>query len=77
MTLGLHTLTGELIIGWSGNHTQAHAGTLPLLVLDLYEHSYAIDYGAAAAKYVDAFFTNLKWEVVEHRYELAKRAITR
>lgn len=77
VTLGLHTLTGELLIGWSGNHTQALAGTLPLLVLDLYEHAYAIDYGAAAARYVDAFFTNVNWEVVERRYELAKQATTR
>ena len=52
------------------------AGTLPLLVMDLYEHAYAIDYGAGAAKYVDAFFANLAWDMVERRYELARRAFT-
>jgi superoxide dismutase, Fe-Mn family len=72
VTLSLHTLTGELMTAWSGNHTQAPAASLPLLICDLYEHSYAIDYGAATAKYVDAFFANLKWEEVERRYEVAK-----
>jgi Fe-Mn family superoxide dismutase len=69
--LGLHLLTGELVTSWSGNHTQALAATLPLLVLDMYEHSYALDYGAGAAKYVDAFFANLKWDEVERRYAAA------
>ena len=48
---------------------------LPLLVCDVYEHAYALDYGAATAKYVDAFFANLKWEEVERRYEKAKAAL--
>jgi len=43
-------------------------------VLDLYEHAYALDYGAAAAKYVDAFFANLKWDECERRYEAARAA---
>jgi Fe-Mn family superoxide dismutase len=46
----------------------------PLLVLDMYEHSYQIDYGAAAAKYVDAFFTNIAWNVVSDRFDRARRA---
>lgn len=75
VTLGLHTVTGELLIAWSGNHSQAPAGALPLLVLDMYEHAYALDYGAAAAKYVDAFFTNLRWEEVERRFEGARAAL--
>ena len=33
---------------------------LPLLVLDMYEHAYHMDYGAAAAKYVDAFMQNVQ-----------------
>jgi superoxide dismutase, Fe-Mn family len=59
---------------WSGNHTQACAFGQPLLVLDMYEHSYALDYGAAAAKYVDAFFDNLNWEEVDRRMERAEKA---
>lgn len=75
VTLNLHTSTGELFTNWSGNHTQALAGGLPLLVLDMYEHAYAIDYGAAAAKYVDAFFANVKWDEVERRFERAQAAV--
>lgn len=74
-TIGLNAATGELLTACSQNHTQAASGSLPLVVLDMFEHAYAIDYGAAAAKYVDAFFANLKWEAVERRYELAKGAL--
>ncbi len=74
-TVCLHLGTGELVTGWAGNHTQFPAMGVPLLVLDLFEHAYALDYGAAAAKYVDAFFANLKWDEVERRYEAAKGAL--
>jgi Fe-Mn family superoxide dismutase len=59
---------------WSGNHTQALAAGLPLLVMDMYEHAYAIDYGAAAPKYIDAFFQNVNWDVVNTRLEAAEKA---
>jgi superoxide dismutase, Fe-Mn family len=75
VTLSLHAVTGELLTTWSSNHTQTAACALPLLVCDLYEHSYALDYGAATAKYVDAFFANLKWEEVERRFEASKAAL--
>ncbi len=54
--------TKQLCTYWSGNHTQSVAFGLPLLVLDTYEHSYQMDYGAAAAKYIDAFFRNINWD---------------
>src|SRR5438132_8143140 len=65
---------GEARSYWSGNHTQGCAFGQPLLVLDMYEHAYAIDYGAAAAKYVDAFFQNVNWDEVERRLESAGNA---
>lgn len=43
----------------------------PLIALDMYEHSYHMDYGTAAAKYIDAFLANLDWEVIEARYRAA------
>jgi Fe-Mn family superoxide dismutase len=67
-------LGGEVRTYWAGNHTQALAGGLPLLVMDMYEHAYAIDYGAAAPKYVDAFFQNINWDVVNKRLESAEKA---
>jgi Fe-Mn family superoxide dismutase len=72
--LSLELDTGELRAHWSGHHTQTLATSVPLLVLDMYEHSYALDYGAAAAKYVDAFFANAKWDEVQRRHEVALKA---
>jgi Fe-Mn family superoxide dismutase len=66
--------SGEVRTYWAGNHTQALAGGLPLLVMDMYEHAYAIDYAAAAPKYIDAFFQNIDWETVNGRLEAAEKA---
>jgi Fe-Mn family superoxide dismutase len=51
----------------------------PILALDVYEHAYWIDYGRARAKYIDAFFNNLDWAVVEQNLEraLAMQAVHR
>lgn len=54
---------------WMADHMHAPATTEPLLVLDMYEHSYHMDYGAATARYVDAFFENINWESVLARIE--------
>jgi superoxide dismutase, Fe-Mn family len=52
---------------WMADHATAPAYTRPVLVLDMYEHAYQMDYGAAAAKYIDAFFANINWDVVAKR----------
>jgi Fe-Mn family superoxide dismutase len=65
--------TGQLRTLWSGHHSQVPATTLPLLVMDMYEHSYQMDYGAAVLKYIDAFFANVQWETVNRRFELARQ----
>ncbi len=39
----------------------------PLLVIDMYEHSYHMNYGAATARYIDAFFANIQWDAVSVR----------
>jgi superoxide dismutase len=49
----------------------APATGAPLIALDMYEHAFHMDYGAAAAKYVDAFMRNLDWEIVEKRFSAA------
>jgi Fe-Mn family superoxide dismutase len=74
VVLALELDTGALRTVAAGNHTQALATAVPLLVMDLYEHSYQLDYGAAHAKYVDAFFTNISWDEVNRRLERAQRA---
>ena len=49
---------------WLADHATNPAHTKPILVMDMYEHAYQMDYGAAAAKYIDAFFANIEWESV-------------
>jgi Fe-Mn family superoxide dismutase len=66
--------TADLRIYWSGGHSQSLAFGAPLLVLDMYEHAFHIDYGAGAAQYVDAFVANVHWEEVSRRYERARKA---
>ncbi len=66
--------TKELHNYWAGDHSQSAVMGTPLLVLDLYEHAYHIDFGAAAARYVDAFFANAHWDEVQRRLEQARRA---
>lgn len=65
--------THELHNYWAGDHTQSAVMGTPLLVLDLYEHAYQMDFGAAAAKYVDAFFANVRWDEVQRRLEAARK----
>lgn len=38
-------------------------GAIPLLVLDVYEHAYFLDYATARKKYIDVFMQNLDWRV--------------
>jgi len=64
VVLGYNRHFGTLENYWMADHMHSPARTAPLLVLDMYEHSYAIDFGAVAARYIDAFFANIKWEVV-------------
>lgn len=52
---------------WMADHVTAPVDTTPLLVMDMYEHAYQMDYGAAAAKYIDAFFANIQWDAVAKR----------
>ena len=70
--LAYNNHTKEFHNYWSGDHTQNAPFSIPLLVLDMYEHSYQMDYGAAAAKYVDAFMQNVNWNEVNRRIEEIK-----
>ncbi len=58
---------GALHNYWAWDHTSGAPGSHPLLVLDMYEHAYHLDYGAAAGQYVDAFLQNVRWEEVARR----------
>src|SRR3989344_8396532 len=56
--------------GFAGEQHQGHFVTLPvILALDVWEHAFILDYGASGkGKYIDAFFKNLNWGVVEKRF---------
>ena len=65
--------TGEVHNYWMWDHQHQPAFSVPLLVLDMYEHAYQMDYGAAAGKYIDAFFANVNWDEVSRRSEWSAR----
>jgi len=58
----------KLLNQWAMDHTTTLAGGRPILALDMYEHSYHIDYGARAAAYVDAFMAAINWPNVGQAY---------
>ncbi len=59
----------KLINQWAADHTCHLARGTPILALDMYEHSYHIDYGAKAVAYVEAFMQNINWVNVACLYE--------
>lgn len=62
---------GKLVNQWANDHTMAFAGGTPLLVLDMFEHAYAIDYGSKAAAYVDAYMATTNWAEADRRFARA------
>jgi superoxide dismutase len=70
----LNGLSEKLIVshyennyGGAVKRLNALAGAVPILALDVYEHSYHMDYGAKAAVYVDAFTQNINWANASRR----------
>jgi Fe-Mn family superoxide dismutase len=60
--------TSKLINFWINEHDVGHpAGGNPLLVMDVFEHAYMIDYGLKKKDYIEAFFDNINWNEVEKR----------
>jgi Fe-Mn family superoxide dismutase len=62
------TANGRLINFWINEHDVSHpAGGVPLLVMDVFEHAYMIDYGLKRADYIEAFFKAVDWAAVGAR----------
>ncbi len=60
--------TGWLFNQWINEHETGHlAGCQPILVMDVFEHAFMTDYGLKRADYIESFFKNINWEVVEKR----------
>ena len=63
-------VTGWLFNQWINEHEVGHlAGCRPILVMDVFEHAYMIDYGLKRADYITAFFKNINWDVVAGRVQ--------
>lgn len=73
-TLSFNLHTGEIHNYWAWDHMHNPPTGVPLLVLDMYEHAFHMDYGAVAGKYVDAFMQNVNWEEVNRRHGAAQKA---
>src|SRR5213080_3324645 len=59
----------RLVNQWAADHIHSMAGGTPILALDMYEHSYHIDFGANPGAYVDAFMENLHWPRIAALYK--------
>ncbi len=58
----------RLFNAWINEHDVGHlAGGQPILIMDVFEHAYMIDYGLKRADYIAAFFKNIDWRVAEGR----------
>jgi len=62
--------SGMLFNQWINEHDVGHpAGCKPILIIDVFEHAFMIDYGLKRADYITSFFKNVKWEVADQRLE--------
>jgi Fe-Mn family superoxide dismutase len=62
------SVTGKLLNFWVNEHDTAHpAGCQPILIMDVFEHAFITDYGLKRADYIESFFKNINWKVVEKR----------
>jgi Fe-Mn family superoxide dismutase len=61
-------MNGKLFNFWINEHDVGHpAGCNPILILDVFEHAFMIDYGLKRADYIAAFFKNINWAEAEKR----------
>jgi Fe-Mn family superoxide dismutase len=59
----------RLVNQWAADHTNNISSGRPIVVLDMYEHAYHMDYGAGAARYVDAYMEAIHWDNAVKLYE--------
>ncbi|MCP5504651.1 MAG: superoxide dismutase [Chlamydiales bacterium] len=58
---------------WIDEHNINHlSGGKPLLVMDVWEHAYITEYGLDRGGYIDAFYQNINWDIVQKRFNLSK-----
>lgn len=79
------SMRGWVIVGWNTRDAQLHtygldlhnmwvpANVIPVVVLDVYEHAYMIEYGINRGAYLDAFINNVNWDVCDSRFAQARK----
>ncbi|MCL6600904.1 MAG: superoxide dismutase [Alicyclobacillus macrosporangiidus] len=74
--LAFDTEQEELFIYITDDQHNGHViQSIPILPMDVFEHAYYIDYGTSRGEYIDAFFRNLDWSVVNRRYVEARKSV--
>jgi len=74
VVIGYNTRGGHLdFFGLDTHNMWVPANMVPVVVLDVYEHAYMVDYGIDRAKYLEAFFKNIDWDVAAKRLILGHK----
>ena len=67
-------LSGRIFNVWINEHDVSHlAGCNPILIMDVFEHAFMLDYGLKRADYIEAFFKNIDWSAADSRMEAIKK----
>jgi Fe-Mn family superoxide dismutase len=67
-------LSGRLFNVWINEHDVSHlTGCNPILIMDVFEHAFMLDYGLKRADYIEAFFKNIDWSAADSRMEVIKK----
>ena len=73
VVLYMDNITGTMYNVWVNEHDAGHmAGAVPLLVMDVFEHAFMIDYDTKKAGYIDAFIKAIDWETINERFQSVK-----
>jgi Fe-Mn family superoxide dismutase len=68
------TVSGRMFNTWINEHDVGHlVGCKPILIIDVFEHAYMIDYGLKRADYIEAFFKAIDWSVAINRFNNAMK----
>lgn len=61
--------SGKLFNLWVNEHDGGHlVGAVPILVMDVFEHAFVLDYGLKRADYIEQFFASINWNEAEKRF---------
>jgi Fe-Mn family superoxide dismutase len=67
-------MANKLFNVWINEHDVGHlSGNIPILIMDVFEHAFMIDYGVKRADYIEAFFKVIDWSVVADRFDEASK----